>query len=348
MCSNRIFTIDWHEPRATTAAASTTNDDNDRSSRAAGLERYVQPHHVHWDAAVLNHAQAEPILIQGMDQRNNSLLIEPHVLLARYDHVLLSTNLWMSDTFVQGSCWQTYRSQFTVAPNEDESAAVLYRWALNVLFQWSPSVVAMAAALRQRAQLPDPTTTQTGTLPFVALHIRSGWLGDRGTAAQRQAQARHANPAEWSQFVQCGHRVRDALVARWCRSPDSRHGGSKAQQEPKLYLASDDRSVKEALLKEDPTIKTVLDLTLQHVDSQPRGDADDDGALAAWSDLYLLHQAVCRVQSRSKYSTVAALWSPTAECTLYHDHCGRDVVELAVSSIPTPPSGWIDGTVNCG
>jgi hypothetical protein len=348
MCSNRIFTIDWHEQRA--AATASTNDDDDKSSRATGLERYVLPHHVHWDAAVLNHAQAEPILIQAMDHRNNSLLIEPHVLLARYDHVLLSTNLWMSDTFVQSPCWQTYRSQFAAAHNVDESAAVLYRWALDALFQWSPSVVAMAATMRQRAQLPDPTTTQAATLPFVALHIRTGWLGDRGTAAQRQAQARHANPAEWSQFVQCGYRVQDALVARWCRSPDSRRGATRARHEAKLYLylASDDRSVKEALLKEDPSLKTVLDLTLHHVDSQSRGDANDDGALAAWSELYVLHQAVCRVRSRSKYSTVAALWSPTAECTLYHDHCGRDVVELAVSSIPTPLSGWIDGTVNCG
>jgi hypothetical protein len=347
VCSNRIFTIDWHE-----RAAASTNDDNDKSSsRTMGLERYVLPSHVHWNAAVLNQAQGEPILIQAMDHRNNSLLIEPHIQLARYDHVLLSTNLWMGDTFVQGSCWQTYRSQFAVAPNEDESAAALYRWALNALFQWSPSVVATAATLRQRAQLPDlTTTTQMAATPFVALHIRTGWLGDRGAAAQRQAQARHANPAEWSQFLQCGHRVRDALVARWCRSFDNRNDARKTRNEPTLhlYLASDDRSVKEALLKEDPSLKTVLDLNLHHVDSLSRGDANDDGALAAWSELYLLHQAVCRVQSRSKYSTVAALWSPTAECTLFHDHCGRDVVELAVSSIPTPPIGRMGGTIKCG
>lgn len=358
LCTGRLFAIDWKKQQQSFSSrrrrrarhpgdhsrdrsAATTDEDEISSSwdRVGGssstLLDYLQPHQIQWDLD--SDGDLPDLEVQAMDRHDNGFLMEPDSLPVE-TNVILSTNLWMENDFVQSQCWKNYRKRVGLddgGAEEESSALALYQIAFRALFQWSPNVVAQAVMIRERATLSDA--------PYVAMHVRTGSLLDTDHSVKNNnGAARHGDPTDWHQFLQCAYKVRDTLRARWCRDSDTTSTGSSdvnLARNIELYLAADHVSVKTALLKEDPTIKTVLNLVIHHLDSKNNLDqgrnsqSDDNGSMMAFGELHVLHEAACLVKSQSKYSDVAAAVSPF-QCAVYFDQCSEDAVLAAVAMMP--------------
>jgi hypothetical protein len=316
VCTHRLFFIDWHM-----------------------LTDFVRPHSIPWHADTTTTTTSHHVLreddntiwIRAMDDRNNTILREPHTL-PNGTHIRLETNLWMGDHFVTSPCWQNYIQQFHEYSSSSSSTPSrwteheLYRMAFHTLFQWSPEVLQSVTQLRQRAQLLQTSTTAN---VVVAMHIRTGLLDvpskiwtTRGNHHVPLPAERHGNPLEWMQFLQCSHKLREGLLAL-CDTAD-------VSTVVDLYLATDHVSVKEYLQKEDTSIKMILDLNIHHVDQ--RG-SHSDGEMAAWSEFVLLQEALCIVKSHSKYSETAAVLSAHPGCAVYFDDCTHETVMVAIDSV---------------
>ena len=141
---------------------------------------------------------------------------------------------------------------------------------------------------------------------------------------------RHSDPVEWRQFAECGHRLQEALHQH-C-------GGGDGALRPDLYLAADHVDVKTALLRDDPSIKTVVDLNVVHLDKGAleivRMASVDDAVTVAWSEWNVLREAACLVMSHSKYSQTAADTTTTPRCAVYFDECSAAHVDRAIANLP--------------
>lgn len=334
LCTDRVFLVDWRRRRGRPSSSESIpvddTDDDTNNSNSPALTDYLLPNLLKWyvDDPAMSSTTEEMTstvqlkFIQAMDNRNDTYLIEP-LTLPHSTHIRIDTNLWMEDVYIKSQCWQNYQNRFlsrTAADTTGVTAQFLYQQAFTALFDWSPAVVQAARALRQRAQLMSEPHHR------VAMHIRTGKL-DTGRHRQR-----HADPDQWMQFVSCAHTLRDGLLdkQRQISCPDHM---KKQNNHIELYLAADHVSVKKALLKEDSSIKTVLDLDIYHLDDLENDEmANGRGEMAAWSELYVLRESTCLVMSHSKYSQVAADLSPY-HCVVYFDDCGNEAVQTALASV---------------
>jgi len=300
-CTNRVFLLDDYH----------------------GSDLLLQPNRIAWRVDRLPPAATQ---LSSLDNRNHTLLQDPANLPADSVAIDWQTNLWMEAPNVDSPCWRERLST--------TSARDFYRTAFHALFALPPELLRATTQLQEQAGLTTLRKHggQRAAPPryyYIAMHVRTGLVV--GDAAAKQKR-RHSDPVEWRQFAECGHRLQEALHQH-CGDI----GGGGAALRPELYLAADHTDVKTALLRDDPSIKTVVDLNVVHLDKRARDRTNggvDDAVSVAWSEWNVLREAVCLVMSHSKYSQTAADTMTTPRCALYFDECDAAHVDRAIANLP--------------
>jgi hypothetical protein len=272
-----------------------------------GLDHYLEPRHIAWPIDHVASVPPSKQVIRAMDNRKNPFLIEPSVS-RQYDSdrgIEMWTNLWMNETvWARSHCWNEYVNRFEGRAGTDP---YLFRTAFHALFRWTPAVLRATDQLTQWAGI---------TGPYIAMHIRTG------SGLSWKDPARHAAEEDWTQFAACARKLQAAVATIL----------SDCSSLP-IYLASDHPAVKETLLQEHDSIKTVRNLDVVHVDKSRKELLQNTNAaeLIVFAEWRVLQEAVCLVQSHSKFSKTAAELG--RGCVVLYDDCGDEQVEQAVTAL---------------
>jgi len=249
----------------------------------------------------------------------------------------------------------------------------LYRTAFWTLFKWSPTVLNRVQDIRHQlgmtyetADVPsERTAPQTETaqnqrrthppqepLPYVAVHIRTG-RGKTFTDALFPSN----NESTWPLYYQCAKALQRGIQEK-CHSQEANFTSTTRSTAVNhtippplvpIYVAADTVDVKkvmlewgrneeESRLRNQSTIKTLLNLEIYHIDrsnkakfvSQPPVDAQLD----VWAEMKLLIDSTCLVMSYSKFSRLGHWLSPQQpRCAVLYNDCGSERVQKALEGL---------------
>lgn len=267
------------------------------------LKRYLEPNLIAWHWPPRKGGVMS--MVKAMDQDNYPQLVDPY-LIANTDHLIeLSTNVWLGQEqlLAPSSCLSDYLECFQSRPQH------LYRELFWTLFRWSPAVLDRVARLRHRLQLYSP---------YIGVHVRTG-LGETFEDLTLPSADEH----QWSLYLACAQ----SLQRGWYQ---------RCNQSANLYLAADNRAVKQTLLQSDPFIKTMVDLPIYHLDRTPRERLSNATAaeLDVWAELKVLMDAECLVTTpESRFSRLAAWLPASPRCAVAYNDCKDQQVERALQGV---------------